>query len=81
MVTCTCTTYYTLAQMNPWVYTLPHGEGKELDLDSLTYDASSDFFEENNHPGRYEDKKVHAHCKYVHVCKYVYVHVHTLLYA
>ena len=24
-------------QMNPWVYTLPHGEGKELDMDSLTY--------------------------------------------
>ena len=46
------------AQMNPWVYTLPRGEGKELNLDLLTYKDSNDFFEENNHPGRYEDKKV-----------------------
>ena len=44
--------------MNPWVFTLPHGEGKELNLDSLAYEESNDFFEENNHPGRYEDRKV-----------------------
>ena len=44
--------------MNPWVYTLPHGKGKELSMDSLTYEDSSNWFEENNHPGQYEDKKV-----------------------
>eukprot|EP00731_Ephydatia_muelleri_P006990 Em0003g1238a len=45
--------------MNPWVFTLPHGEGKELNLESLAYEESNDFFEENNHPGRYEDRKLH----------------------
>ena len=59
MVACTeCTAFPSWAQMNPWIYTLPHGEGKELNLDLLTYKDSNDYFEENNHPGRYEDRKV-----------------------
>ena len=46
-------------QMNPWIYTLPHGEGlNEFDVDTLDYSYPQDFIMENNHPGRLEDGKV-----------------------
>lgn len=46
-------------QMNPWVYTLPRGEGaEEFDTNSLKYEYLDDFIEENNHPGRMEDGQV-----------------------
>jgi hypothetical protein len=47
--------------MNPWVYTLPRGDGSgEFDVESLEYEVSDAFIEENNHPGRMEDGKVHV---------------------
>ena len=49
--------------MNPWVYTLPLGEGtNERDVESLEYEYLDDFIEENNHPGRMEDGQVR--CSY-----------------
>jgi hypothetical protein len=48
-----------IKQMNPWVYTLPRGDGSgEFDVESLEYEVSDAFIEENNHPGRMEDGKV-----------------------
>lgn len=45
--------------MNPWTYTLPRGEGAdEFDVDTLVYEYTDDFIEENNHPGRMEDGQV-----------------------
>ncbi|KAL5474496.1 hypothetical protein EMCRGX_G026451 [Ephydatia muelleri] len=45
--------------MNPWVYTLPRGKGEEYDVSKLDYLSNSHFFEENNHPGRLQDGKLH----------------------
>ena len=45
--------------MNPWVYTLPRGDGsEEFDVESLEYEIPDAFIEENNHPGRMEDGQV-----------------------
>lgn len=48
-----------MKQMNPWVYTLPRGDGlDEFDVESLEYEVPDTFIEENNHPGRMEDGQV-----------------------
>ena len=54
-----CLNAYCIIQMNPWVYTLPRGEGaEEFDVESLEYEIPDAFIEENNHPGRMEDGQV-----------------------